>query len=320
MPLAEALRKKYPGASFTMITNGALLNPEINEWLDKMGFNIGISHDAMGQKVRGPDPFDDPKTLEGILDLYRRLKPQGRVSFNTMMHKGNQSRAAVQKWFVERFGQSVDIGEGGFIDPYDEGGVSCSLQSEAEQIEYRKKAFDELRSGQLTNFNLVGDKMRDFMHSLRSRRNAYTVGQKCGMDKEDNIAVDLKGNVLTCQNVSSVSRAPNGEDHKIGHVSDFENIKLKTSTHWAKREECPTCPVLQLCKGSCMFLHGKLWEVGCANSYSDNIPFFAGSIEYITGYKPYRVEHESLPEVRQDIWAEKYKPKSTQKIIPIKAA
>lgn len=319
VPLAEALRIKFPNAGFTMITNGALLNPELNEWLDRLGFNIGISHDAQGQHVRGPDPFDDPKSREGIIDLYNRLKPQGRISFNTMMHVGNQSRAEVQKWWVERFGQSVNIGEGAFIDPYDEGGVASSLQSEEEQVEYRKAAFKDLRSGAVGNFDVVRGKMGDFLSSLRNRRDAYSLGQKCGMDNKNNIAVDLKGNVLTCQNVSSASTSPNGESHLIGHVSDFENIKLNTITHWAKRDECPTCPVLQLCKGSCMFLHGKLWDIGCANSYSDNIPFFAGSIEYLTGYKPYRIEHEALPEVRQDIWAENYKPKKLNKVFEIKA-
>ena len=319
VPLAEALRAKYPDVSFTMITNGALLNPEINEWLDRMGFNIGISHDAMGQSVRGPDPFDDEKTREGIIDLYSRLKPQGRISFNTMLHKGNQSRAAVQKWWIERFGTSVNIGEGAFIDPYDEGGVGSSLQSEEEQIEYRKLAFEELRKGQVGNFDVVRGKMQDFIMSLEQRRNAYSLGQKCGMDRADNIAVDLNGNVLTCQNVSAVSTAPNGQSHKIGHVSDFENIKLKTSTHWSQRDHCKSCPVLQLCKGSCMFLEGKLWEVGCNNSFSDNLPFFAGTIEYLTGYKPYRIEHPDLPEVRQDIWAEQYKPKKLNKIFEIKA-
>ncbi len=319
MPLAEAIRAKWPTVRFTMITNGALLNPELNEWIDRLGFGIGISHDAMGQSVRGDDPFDDETIRAGIIDLYTRLKPQGRISFNTMMHKGNQSRALVQKWWVERFGQSVNIGEGAFIDPYDEGGVESSLQSELEQIEYRKTAFEDLRSGMVGNFQVVGQKMQDFLSSLRSRRDAYTLGQKCGMDRANNIAVDLKGNVLTCQNVSTASHSPNGESHKIGHVSDFENIKLNTITHWAQREECPKCPVLQLCKGSCMFLHGKLWDVGCANSYSDNIPFFAGSIEYITGFKPYYIESDDLPEVRKDIWGEVYVPKQAKKVFEIKA-
>lgn len=318
-PLAEALKAKYPNAELSMITNGALLNLELNAWIDKMGFHIGISHDAMGQHVRGPDPFDDMETKLAIVDLYNRLHPSARISFNTMMHKGNQSRLEVQEWWAKQFGGDVVIGEGSFIDPYDEGGVENSLLNEEDQINYRINAFHEIRSGLLTNFSIVNGKVNDFVYSLQTRRNAYKMGQKCGMDSADNIAVDLKGNVLTCQNVSAASKAMNGNSHKIGHVSDFANIKLNTATHWAKRKDCVTCPVLQLCKGSCMFLEGNLWDIGCANSYSDNLPFFAAVIEYFTGYKPYRIEHEALPEVRQDIWAENYKPKKHNKVIQIKA-
>ena len=40
-PLAHALRLKYPGAGFSVITNGSLLNADINQWLDDMGFSVG---------------------------------------------------------------------------------------------------------------------------------------------------------------------------------------------------------------------------------------------------------------------------------------
>jgi len=319
-PLAEALRAKYPDVQFVMITNGSLLNPEINQWLDEMEFSIGLSHDATGQHVRGPDPFQDEDSKNGIIDLYSRLKPKGKISFNTMMHRGNQSRAEVQKFWVERFGPTVNIGEGAFIDPYDEGGFSSSLQSSQEQVAYRIQAFKELRSGSVANFDIVISKMNDFLNSIRSRRDAFTLGQKCGMDKEDKIAVDLSGNVLTCQNVSSTSTAMNGQPHKIGHVSAFDDIKLNTATHWSKRESCTTCPVLQLCKGSCMFLEGPLWDAGCDNSYSDNIPYFAGTIERITGFMPYRIEHDSLPEDRKDLWAAKPKQRAKEFPIPVVAA
>jgi uncharacterized protein len=319
-PLAEALRAKYPEIQFVMITNGSLLNPEINQWLDEMEFSIGLSHDATGQHVRGPDPFQDEDSKNGIIDLYSRLKPKGKISFNTMMHRGNQSRAEVQKFWVERFGPTVNIGEGAFIDPYDEGGFSSSLQSSQEQVAYRIQAFKELRSGSVANFDIVISKMNDFLNSIRSRRNAFSLGQKCGMDKEDKIAVDLNGNVLTCQNVSSTSTSMNGQAHKIGHVSQFDEIKLNTATHWSKRESCQTCPVLQLCKGSCMFLEGPLWDAGCDNSYSDNIPYFAGTIERVTGFMPYRVEHESLPEDRMALWSIKEKPRAKEFPIPVVAA
>ncbi len=71
------------------------------------------------------------------------------------------------------------------------------------------------------------------------------------MDRPDAIAVDLGGNVMTCQNTGAKGA------HVIGHVADFESIALDTATHFAFRVECMACPVVQLCKGSCMFLGGS---------------------------------------------------------------
>jgi radical SAM protein with 4Fe4S-binding SPASM domain len=43
----------------------------------------------------------------------------------------------------------------------------------------------------------------------------------------------------------------------LGHVSDLENVKLNTATHWSDRKECPKCPVIHICKGACFFLSGE---------------------------------------------------------------
>jgi uncharacterized protein len=288
-PLAERLRAMMPNATFVVITNGSLLDTEKNEWLDQLGFNVGLSHDGPGQGTRGPDPLDDPEKAAAIRDLYARLHPKKRMSFNTMMHRDNQSRAAVQQWFVSRFGQDVRIGEGSFIDPYDAGGLSSSLRDH-DHLAYRRQAFNELRNGAVANFHISHAKLRDFVGSIQKGRPATALGQKCGMDRSDNIAVTLRGEVVTCQNVSPVAKAPNGQAHKIGTVAKLDEVKLTTATHWSKRPECADCPVLQLCKGSCMFLEGELWERGCDNSFSDNVPFFAAAIEYLTGAMPVHIE------------------------------
>ena len=52
------------------------------------------------------------------------------------------------------------------------------------------------------------------------------------MDSPDAIAVDLRGNVMTCQNTGAKGV------HKIGHVADFDGIALNTATHFAFRLEC----------------------------------------------------------------------------------
>jgi uncharacterized protein len=300
-PLAERLRAQYPRTTLSVITNGSLLDAEKNDWLDRLGFGVGLSHDGPGQRTRGIDPLDDPEKRAAIMDLYARLHPQGRISINVMLHRENQSRACVQTWLQERFGDDVRIGEGAFIDPYDQGGMASTLRTDGEHFAFRSRAFHELRLGKVANFDIAQKKIIAFVDSIRSARPASAVGQKCGMDKPGNLAVDLHGNVLTCQNVSASATAPNGRPHLIGNLSNLQAVKMRSASHWSQRKDCANCPVLQICQGSCMFLDGSLWEAGCDASYTDNVPFLAAAIEYLTGCIPYYIDGD-FREERKDIF------------------
>lgn len=314
-PLAELLRTKYPLARFSVITNGSLLNAELNQWLDDLGFTVSVSHDGPGQHVRGPDPLQDSSVKEAILDLYQRLAPRGRFSFNAMVNRSNPSRDAIQAFFTELIGDpKVMIGEGGFVDAYDAGGLSLSLRPEEFHM-YRRQAFQDIRQGKADRVSNVRDRMMSFVNSLRTKRPASNLGQKCGMDKTDSIAVDLKGNVLTCQNVSAAAVAPNGEGHRIGHTSKMDQVALTTSTHWSKRTECPQCPVLQICKGACMFLEGPLWDASCDNAYSDALPIFVAAIEFLTGLIPVHIDGE-LRHDRKDIFGFADRPEQSNSVKP----
>jgi uncharacterized protein len=313
-PLLAAMKAKYPEADLSIITNGSLLTPEINDWIVESGLSVGMSHDGPGQHVRGPDPLDDPVKRAAILDLYSRLRPLGKMSFNAMMNRSNMSRTAVVQFFVDLTGDPyVPIGEGAIVDAYDEGGAALSLSSE-EESSYRRLSFAELRTGKPRNFSLVPMKVNSFIESIRTRRPLSSVGQKCSMDQPDQIAVDLKGNVLTCQNVSAVSTSPSGESHLIGHVSKLSEVELTTATHWSHRDECSVCPMVHICQGACMFLSGPLWEQTCNNAFSDAVPFFAAGIEVMTGNIPVRIVGPHRAD-RHDIWNAPAAPR--QKIINI---
>ncbi len=329
-PLAEQIRKKYPNSGFSIITNGSLLDKEKVDWLDSLGFSVGISHDGPGQFVRGPDPFDDVGSKEGILYAYKTLAPKGRLSFNSMVTAKNISRAGVQKFFEtlivselgEHYLQYLTIGEGTFIDAYDEGGLSSSLENVEQEMAFRKFSFDEIRAGYVTRYGTIQTKVDSFIKSITNGKRSEDLNQKCGMDLSDNMAIDLKGNVLTCQNVSTVSTNPSGIAHHLGNVSDLSSVEVKTGTHWSDREACPNCPVLHICKGACFFLTGPLWETTCNNAYSDNIVVFCCSIEILTGMIPIHIEDENkaMPQDRKDIFGMVYGiPKTTKKIIPIKS-
>jgi uncharacterized protein len=326
-PLAEALQEKFDHwekkPTFGIVTNGSLLTREICSWLYYMGFGVGISHDGPGQSVRGPDPFDDPEKKEIILEFYKVMKQQHRISFNSMLNNKNISRKAVYEWFAELTGDpDVSIGEGSIVDAYDEDGVASSLDSLEEHFAFRRNAFNDIYStdGSI-NFNLTLQKVDDFTKSVLSHRRSKYVGQKCGMDDQNTIAVDLKGNIVTCQNVSVMETSKNGESHLGGNLEDYSNVELKSVTHWKNRNNCSSCPVLHLCKGSCMYLDGKYWDVTCDNAYSDNIALFSLSIEKITnGFIPVIIRGEGLPLERQDIWGTQFQhqEKAKKKIIPIK--
>ena len=68
-----------------------------------------------------------------------------------------------------------------------------------------------------------------------------------------------------------------------------------------------------------MFLEGKLWDSGCDAAYSDNVPFLAAAIEYLTGCVPFYIEGPFRKD-RQDIFG-KIRGIATvpaKRVIPIK--
>jgi len=326
-PLAEAVREKFADwevkPQFSIITNGSIFTEEIIDWLMMMDFSVSISHDGPGQSVRGPDPFDDEEKKKLILGFYRMMtRLKKGISFNPMLSAKNKSRKAIYDWFVKLTGDThIHLGEGSIVDAYDEDGLTNSLQSFQEHFDFRRQAFSDFHVTD-GNIGFVGQiqKIDEFTNAVLNQDSADYLGQKCGMDNEHVLAVDLHGNVLTCQNVSAVEVSKNGESHLGGNLDDYENVAIKTSTHWSNREECPSCPVLHLCKGACMFLDNKYWKTSCANAYSDNVALFALSINKMTGYIPTLIKAEGLPLDRQDIFGTHYThvEKPVKKIIPIK--
>lgn len=328
-PLAEAIAEKFDSwktkPQFSIITNGSILNDEIIDWLMMMDFTVSISHDGPGQFVRGPDPFDDPEKKETILGFYRMMTRLGKgFSFNAMLNSKNQSRKEIYDWFVNLTGdENVVLGEGGIVDAYDEEGISNSLMTKKEHFDFRQRAFGELyaSNGKIGFFAQMA-KIDALIESILNHKESRFLNQKCGMDDRHTLAVDLRGNVMTCQNVSSLETSKNGESHHGGNLDDYSNVELKSVTHWSNRKECPECPVLHICRGACMFLDKKFWDISCANSYSDNVVLFAAAFTLITnGYIPTLIKSDTLPLDRQDIFGTIFQHEEEidrKKIIPIK--
>ena len=160
--------------------------------------------------------------------------------------------------------------------PYDQGGVALSPQTDGEHRANLESAFWEAVAGESMPVSTLRSKIEEFFRSIAKARPASSLGQKCGMDRAGSLAVDLKGNALTCQNMSADTH------HRIGHVDAFDDIRLTTAHHFSTRPECPKCPVVLLCQGACLFLEGDLWKHACDNSFTHNLAVLAASLYWLT--------------------------------------
>jgi len=272
--LIPALAERFPEARFLIITNGSLLTREKLDLIAKYDIDIGLSHDGPGQGQRGPDPLANPEQRRWIEALLAERK--GHVSINTVLTAQNHDLEAIKAWFQKRLGADVPISLEGVVNVYDAATLlGAGRFEEADLHALRRSVFESLVSDP-GNFGL-DKRVRDFIQSLKVRRPIEALGQKCGMDRPEHIAVDLQGNVMTCQNTGAKG------EHKIGHLDDFDAIALNTATHFAFRDECMSCPVVQLCKGSCMFLEGEFFKQSCANEFAFNMGIMMAAVWYLTG-------------------------------------
>lgn len=283
--LVPALRERLPDAHFLIITNGSLLNDEKIEFIDKYDISVGISHDAMGQHLRGPDPLQEPNALESIKKLVAR-RP-GRVSANAVLTAGNFDMDAITAWLRNKIDQNLHVSFEGVVHSHDsemKGEVAASWSPEnyaALQFSVIKAMVQQTYAGTAST---AGQRGLQWIETLKTHRPSSAVGMKCGMERPDQLAVDLKGNVTTCQNVGAAGK------HGIGHVSDLKGVKLTSSFHWSKRDTCGSCPVLQLCQGACMYTDGDDFVNTCENEFHFSSAIMAGALYWITGKMLVRVD------------------------------
>ena len=272
--LIPALSERFPGAQFLVITNGSLLDTEKLDFIARYDICVGISHDGPGQHLRGPDPLDDPEKSRWIKALL--AERPGKTSFNAVLTRDHHDLRALKAWFADKVGPDVSVGLEGVVNVYDAATAIGTGRFEPAELNSLTWSIFEALVEDPNAFGL-GERVNEFYKSIIRRRPIEALGQKCGMDREDTIAVDLRGNVMTCQNTGAKGA------HKIGHVADFDAIALDTATHFAFRPECMSCPVVQLCKGSCMFLEGDFFAQSCANEFAFNMGIMMAAVWHLTG-------------------------------------
>lgn len=294
--LTPILHEKWgDDLEFTIVTNGSLLTQEKVDFFEKYNFGIAMSHDGPGYHLRGPDPLDNPKKYALVKQLIDKSK-KGKLgfSFTIVWTKANKDFEATVQWFKDKMNDpNVPLNAEGVVEAYD---IKTATNEKTGKFDYtflqefEDSVYNGCIEGTKPLLNVISsvDKFNEFFATLLYKKPWQVVGQKCGMDRDDELAVDLKGNVLTCQNVGLE------RDHLAGHLDSLEDVRIKSSQHWSWRQECSHCPVVQLCQGSCMFLKGQEFAQTCWNEYAYNMGHFKAAIKMLTGQKVVKIDGKQV--------------------------
>lgn len=290
--LSLLIKTKYPNIRLVIFTNGSLVKKDMVDFAKEIQMQFAVSHDGPTfSQDRSIDPFDIPKQAENLKYLFNTLNPIGLVSFNAAITPKNFSLIKIREYIASKLSVDPKIVALSYdlVIPYEFSGMNYVIQNDI-QMELVNKMFNELIC--LSPVDLIAGRIvlitSEFIDSLRIQKNIQSVGQKCSMDLPTALAVDLDGNVLTCQTVTAAS------NHKIGHVSNLDDVKLDTSYHFSKRPECIKCPVVHICRGSCMFLTGKLWEASCDQHFTWGLAHFAYAMFLLTDMKLTKIEADAI--------------------------
>jgi uncharacterized protein len=289
--MARRLRALYPNAVMWIPTNGSLFDQEKVTFLVEHGISVSISHDGPGQHLRGPDPFDDPGKAAAIRAAADALAPLGRIAINSVLTREHHSLLALRDFFAERFagGWLPQLVTEGLVMTHRPGDLLLSPVGENEHRRIRRTLFADMARPDMIPMSFVSYKLRQLFDSLATARHSACLGQRCGMDRPDSIAVRLNGDVIICPNGTAPTQV-------LGSVHDFDAIRLRHSTHWSYRDECRHCPALQLCGGACMmFADGSGKHRGtCDNSFTVEIAYLALALYLLTDARMVRIEADQI--------------------------
>lgn len=233
--------------TFSLVTNGKLLNNDIVKFLNDKKFNVAISWDGkVSLDTRGYDVIKDKlDVINNLKNLTLTSVFSGKTSISEILnsYKDAENRLSVP-----------------FKTNIDDLIFSESTPKELTEMDYTRVALDVV--------NLLMDKTRykdkylqryfgkSFSTLVRNRGFSYNNMSCCGSCKTF-LNVDLVGNIYLCHNCDTII----GNYNKLGEIDLSFLQKIKKQKCYI-RNKCKDCYVKDLCKGGCMLVSQEQRKAG----------------------------------------------------------
>ena len=260
--LVPALRELYPEVRFAIITNGTLIDEEKLSFCETYGISLTFSHDGPGYHLRGADPLDDP----AMVDVWRLAFSKLHCSINCVLSPANTDVDAIADFFKVKLG-NIHLNFEGIMTHV--GVQDSELMFTAEQmLTLQKNIFKALTREGWDKFPALTGESDRLLTALVKRTKLNPNAVKCMMSREDNAAINLRGDFLSCHDHCT-------EEGCVGTIEAPEAVDIsKHFKPWSEREKCKKCLVLTLCRGACPQIEGLARTLTCKNEFSYHFAVF----------------------------------------------
>jgi len=271
---------KAPKYGYSVFTNGKLLGQEkILAWLLENDIGVGLSWDGKGQHVRGENPFDDPAVLDAVRKLAQR---PGKFCFNPVITAAWDGNLADYFAQIRELAQTEDVViSEGRIAAVHHAQAWESRFPEEKMAAWAQQTFLDLITGKIGAWNESELFAASFLGSLGRFDHNQT---QCFVSSPRIMAVDLQGNLLTCQNFHAGQAANN-----LGSVFDLEPgqaLPLPDLAHLMERQRrhnCRDCVVYAVCRCGCPYGNEDYHAYNCKAQFYMFLPTLGRALHVLTG-------------------------------------
>lgn len=266
--ITDKLSHKFAGnpSLINITTNGLLLaSDDVWGWMESRleQLLVVLSYDGPGQKNRGSDILANEKIRERVM----RLLEKDRLSISGVITADNASVDDFHKSLAARLGSvektSLELFHLQVLDEKSAAVAPDEKKLEEMMHEMYMAAMSDASGGKL--FQSLRFEAEEFLKCL-DRPVVFGADCHCHALSKSTLAVDMMGNLLTCQNHSADMRdAVDGSAYTVTNLKALSpgvEIPLPKATATIRRRwetRCQKCRVRHLCRGGCL-LNSEKWQ------------------------------------------------------------
>ena len=256
--LIPYLRKEFADCKIWTISNGSLLSKLKIDLLVDNRIELALSHDGTAQHLRSEDPLKEQHELW----LYaQRTYQQNNLRFyiNTVLSQYNVDLYALDKYFADKLGSSVEYNYEDVVLAHSKNAVEFTKftkQQEQRLVSSLEQAITTQSDASSRICNAIQSRLIDVIRRLVYRVPIDALPNRCNAADSDTLSVSMTGDVLSCHNVLP-------SQWSMGSIYDYDNVKVDKFKHWSLRNNCPSCPYILACKGSCIRNSDVLHYASC---------------------------------------------------------